>query len=285
MTQPGAFHTLTVSEETAFGMRLGDGSILLPRKSVPEGCAVGDALEVFVYEDAAGRPVATLETPKARPGEFALLEVVDRSAHGVFMDWGLEKDLFVPRDEQVVPMSVGQRHVVMISEDGRGRVMGSARVRDFLDEEVHEAQVGQGVEVMVYEAHELGMRVIVAGRWEGLVYNDEIYEPLRPGARLEGTIAKVRDDGKLDIHTRPRGLAAKISTDKDVLLAALRANDGQLPLYDKSSPAAIKSVLKMSKKAFKRALGGLLRTGLVCLEDGGIRLLEHAHEGEPQGRA
>lgn len=273
--QPGSFHTLAVLEETSFGLRLGDGDVVLPRAQVPQGCVVGDELEVFVYENASGRMLASTKTPKGAPGSFACLEVVDRSAHGVFMDWGMDKDLFVPRKEQVAPMSVGDHHVVRITSDKQGRVMGSARIRSFLADDLSEVRVGQKVALVAYEAHERGIRVIVEDRWDGLIYEDEIYEDLRVGTRLEGTVAKIREDAKLDVHIRPRGVAA-IKSDRSTVLDALRANEGFLPLHDKSPPAAIESRLRMSKKAFKRAVGNLLRAKLIELDGGGIRLVEGA---------
>ena len=277
--QPGSFHTLAVLEETSFGLRLGDGSVVLPRAQVPPGCAVGDELEVFVYENASGRMLASTKTPKGAPGSFACLEVVDRSAHGVFMDWGMDKDLFVPRKEQVAPMSVGDHHVVRITSDKQGRVMGSARIRSFLADDLSEVSVGQKVALVAYEAHERGIRVIVEDRWDGLIYEDEIYQDLRVGTRLEGTVAKIREDAKLDVHIRPRGVAA-IKSDRNTVLDALRASEGFLPLHDKSPPAAIESRLGMSKKAFKRAAGNLLRAKLIQLDTGGIRLVEGASARE-----
>lgn len=272
MLQLGAFHTLEVTAEKPFGMLLGDGSVVLARRHMPQGCAVGDRLEVFVYEDAEGQTVATTHTPKGRIGDFACLEVLDRTQHGVFMDWGVEKDLFVPRQEQAVDMYIGDHHVVVITTDKQGRVMGSSRIRDFLDDDVSEVEVGRNVDVMAYEAHERGMKVIVDGRWEGLIYKTEIYRDLHPGDRLEGIVATVRDDAKLDIDIRERGVAA-MSAGKDQLLEALRANNGFLPLHDKSSPEDIRARLHVSKKAFKRAVGNLLRAGLVRLDNEGIRLL------------
>lgn len=270
--QPGAFHTLTVLEQTSFGFRLGDGSIVLPNAQAPRECAVGDALEVFVYESASGKLLASAERPKGAPGSFACLEVVDRNPHGVFMDWGLDKDLFVPRKEQVAPMPIGDYFMVRITTDKQGRVMGSTRIRNFLDDDLSEVREGQKVQLVAYETHERGIRVIVDGRWDGLVYEDDIYEELYVGAQLRGSVAKVREDAKLDIHIRPRGVAA-IDNDREKILTALRANAGFLGLHDKSSPAAIEAQLHMSKKAFKRAVGGLLRAGSVRFEDGGIRLI------------
>lgn len=269
----GAFHTLEVMEEKSFGMLWGDGSVVLLRRHVPKDCSVGDQLRVFVYENAEGKTVAVAKTPKGGVGDFACLKVVDRSKHGVFMDWGIEKDLFVPRSEQSSDMRVDQFYVVAITNDEQGRVMGSSLIREFLDDDMSELKAGRNVKVMAYERHERGMKVIVDNRWDGLIYKDEIYQPMRIGTRAEGTVAKVRDDAKLDIHIRSHGMAG-MDAGREQLLEKLRANELFLPVHDKSPPEVIKERLSMSKKAFKRALGNLLRERLVRVQGEGIILVD-----------
>jgi predicted RNA-binding protein (virulence factor B family) len=269
----GDFHTLEVISEDPSGLLLGDERILLPRRNVPKGCAVGDRVRVFLYADPQGRAVATTREPALRPGEFAFLKVVHRMEHGVFMDWGLEKDLFVPNHEQIQHMRVGQRYVVGLTIDAQDRVMGSNRIGNLLDGDVFELEVGQRVKLMVYERHERGLKVIVDGRYPGMIYDSDVYQDIGIGDQLEGAIATIREDGKLDIRLRETGLAA-MSQDAESVLAALKRSGGYLPLNDKSDPRAIRSQLEMSKKAFKRAVGILFKAEQLEIEADGIRLLE-----------
>lgn len=273
MIQLGAFHTLEVVREEANGLRMGEDEIFLPRSQVPAGVSIGDELELFVYEGRDGRPVATTATPKAKVGEFAFLRVVDSSGDGVFVDWGLDKDLLVPRAEQYRPLRVGRSYVIAVTTDAQGRVMGSNKIREFFDDDTSALVVGRDVDLMAFELHELGMKVIVDGRWEGMVFSDDIYERLRVGDRARGRVSRVRGDGKLDIALRERGVAA-MQVGRDALVVALEAAGGFLPLHDKTSPEVIRRELSMSKKAFKRAVGNLLKAGRVELDDTGIRLLE-----------
>jgi predicted RNA-binding protein (virulence factor B family) len=279
MLQLGAFHTLEVVEEKPFGMLLGDGSVVLPRRNMPKGIVVGEQLRVFVYEAADGRIIAAARFPKGEVGDFAHLKVVDQSQHGAFLDWGLGKDLFVPQDEQASQMMVGKSYVVAITTDESGRAMGSSLIREFLDDDMSPVSVGRSVKLLAYEHHERGMKVIVDKRWDGMIFQDEIYRDLRVGSRLEGTVSRVRDDAKLDIHIRRHG-SAGMAEGRDSLVVALEKASGFLALTDKSEPAAIKAELGMSKKAFKRAVGNLLRSGQITLEDGGIRLVPV--ESEPE---
>lgn len=268
----GAFHTLEVVEDRAAGVLLGDAGILLPRKQVPEGTQVGAQLEVFVYEGPNGRPVATTRQPHAKVGEFGYLRVVDRSDLGAFVDWGLDKDLLVPRNEQYRPLSVGRRYMVAVTTDARGRVMGSNRIREFLDDDTSELSLGQEVRVVPFELHERGMRVIVDGRWEGMIFHDDIYERMRIGDELQGRISKIRPDGKVDVALRARGEKGR-AVGRGRLEEALEAAGGFLPLHDKSDPEDIQRTLSMSKKAFKRAVGNLYKAGRLELTDDGIRLI------------
>jgi predicted RNA-binding protein (virulence factor B family) len=273
MIQLGAFHTLEVVREEANGLRLGEDAILLPRSQVPPDAVPGDTLEVFVYEGRDGRPVATTATPKAKVGEFAFLRVVDSSGDGVYADWGLDKDLLIPRSEQYRPLRVGRSYVVAITTDAQGRVMGSNKIREFFDDDTRPLKAGQEVDLMAFELHELGMKVIVDGRWEGMVFSDDIYQRLRVGDCARGKISRIRGDGKLDIALRERGHAG-MQVGRDALSLALEAAGGYLPLHDRTPPEVIRRELSMSKKAFKRAVGNLLKAGRIELEAEGIRLRE-----------
>ena len=271
MLQTGAFHTLTVISIDASGATLGDDAFLLPSNEVPEDLSVGDQLHVFVSVDNREQLVATTARPALTFGEFAVLCVVDQNEYGAFLDWGLKKDLFVPSKEQPYTLSIGQKHCVTLTRDAQGRVMGSARVEEFLDRDLSPLQTGKAVRLLVYEFHDLGAKVIADGRYGGMVYADDIYQELELGTELNGFIEGMREDGKLDIRLRSRGTAA-LTEGKESLLSALVDADGFLPLHDKSSPEDIYDRLQMSKKAFKRSVGILMKAGRLSIEQGGIRL-------------
>lgn len=268
----GHTHELEVVDQRPYGLVLGEDEIVLPRSRVPEGTKVGDRLRVFCYLDGEGRPTATMKMPAAQLGEFAYLRVSGRSRHGVFMHWGIEKDLFVPNDEQPHRLSDGERYPVFITTDKQGRMMGSARVEDFFDDDLSPLEVDARVRVMAYSHHERGVKVVIEQRWGGLVYADEIYRELPLGRFVWGWVDAIRDDNKIDVRLRERGSRGRLDA-RSTLLEALRAAGGHLALHDKSDPDEIRSTLHMSKKAFKRAVGNLLRAGVVTLDDDGVRLV------------
>lgn len=272
----GCFHDLEVRSRADQGLYLGgetqDAQVLLPNADVPEhAAAVGDTLRVFLYSDSEDRPIATTRTPKAVAGEFALLRVVDRNAQGAFLDWGLRKDLFAPWREQAGPLEIGDERVFAVVRDERdGRLKAASVLGPYLDYDVRRIAVGQRVDLLVYDHNELGALVVVDQRHTGLVYANEAFRELKVGDRLEGFVKFVRDDNKLDIRLQRAGRAAN-DDHEATILAALEAEGGFLALHDKSPPEAIYARLQMSKKAFKRALGGLYKKRVVELVEGGVR--------------
>ena len=272
----GELVTAPVVSEADQGLylRVAGEDVLLPGRLVPEGARVGDVLRVFVPTDSEDRPVLTTEEPAALLGEFALLEVVDLSEHGAFLDWGLDKDLFAPFGEQVRKLAVGDRMVFRVCLDERtGRLFAASRLAPHFDYDVSAVRAGDEVELLVYGQNEIGALVVVDGRHTGLVYRNEAFRPLRVGDALTGWVKQVREDNKLDIRLQRSGRAA-IDDAEEVILEALRAGGGWLALHDKSPPEQIRAELRMSKKAFKRALGGLYKARRVALEEGGVRLLD-----------
>lgn len=274
----GQRQTLVVRSAQEQGLYLGGEArrdqVLLPRKHVPPTAKVGDSLRVFVYTDSEDRPVATTQLPKAAVGEFALLEVVDVTRHGAFLDWGLDKDLFAPWREQVRRLRVGDRCVFAVTLDARdGRVKAASRLGRYLDYDVAHLHPGQEVEVLVYDERDIGYLVVVDEAHAGLVYRDEVFEPLEPGQRTVGWIKQVRDDNRLDVRLQRAGRAGMDDAERR-LARALRDAGGVLPLHDKSPPEEIYAALAVSKKAFKRALGGLYKAGRVELRRDSTRLLD-----------
>lgn len=271
----GQFNTLRVLQASTEGLYLGTAKdcVLLPLKQVPATAQVGTEIKVFVYTDSQDERVATTRTPHAVVGEFATLTVVQVNAQGAFLDWGLEKDLFVPNNQQQRPLLVGQRYVVALYLDERtDRVAAATRLGRFLDYDVSGVSVGTEVDLLVYDFSELGAQVIVEGRYSGLVYASEIFTPLAIGQSLRGYVDVVRADNKLDVRLRRQGYEAS-SDAKTLILERLKSQSGFLPLHDGSSPDEIRAVLGISKKLFKTAIGGLFRARRVELSDAGVRLI------------
>ncbi|MDD2501430.1 MAG: S1-like domain-containing RNA-binding protein [Geobacter sp.] len=275
MSLIGQYSRLKIARITPSGAFLAseEGDILLPGKFIPEGARIGTELEVFVYLDSEDRPVATVQKPFAVVGDFALLTVKDTNAKvGSFLDWGLDKDLLLPFSEQLAPVKKGEQVLVYLYQDASGRIAASARLDRFLKPADASLAEGDVVDLFVYAYTDLGAKVVVNNRYTGVLFRNELYAKPRAGEKLRGYIKKIRDGGKLDITLR-RGGAQEAQTDRDLLLAALtNAADGFLPLHDKSSPELISKLLKLSKKSFKKAVGGLYREGLITMSDDGIRL-------------
>lgn len=276
MISLGNWNDLTIVRFTDHGAYLdgGDaGEILMPRAYVRPEMRPGDTVTVFVYNDQSGRPVATTETPLARVGDFACLSVSWTNRYGAFLDWGLMKDLFVPFAEQTVPMERGRSYIIYVRLDERtGRIVGTARIDRYLRPAPESYARGREVRLLVWQRTPLGYKVIVDGAHPGLVYADSLYEDVRVGQELVGTVATRRDDGKLDIapgHIGPD----RFRDFADTLLDELQAAGGELPFTDDSPADAIRARFGVSKKTFKRALGTLYKQRLVRLDEGKIVLI------------
>lgn len=280
MLRLGRVNTLVALRHTSVGVFLnasehGDpkDDILLPNKYVPSDLAVGDEIDVFVYNDSHERPVATTLTPPVQRDEFATLQVAAVSDAGAFLDWGLEKDLFVPFREQARPMQVGRWYVVFVYLDEQtNRLVASSRINRFLDPNVSDLYEGEEVQLLAYEATDLGLNVIINNRYKGLVYHNEIFRTVRPGDALIGYIKRVRDDNHVDVSLQRPGFEG-VEPNARRILTELRAEGGFLPLTDSSPPEAIYKTLEMSKKTFKKAIGTLYKERKITIEEGGIRLV------------
>jgi predicted RNA-binding protein (virulence factor B family) len=250
-----------------------EGDILLPGKFIPSGALPGTELEVFIYLDSEDRPVATVQKPVAAVGDFALLTVKDTNAKvGSFLDWGLDKDLLLPFGEQLAPVKKGEQVLVRIYQDTSGRITASARLDRFLLPADGSLSEGDTVELVIYAYSDLGAKVVVQNRYGGMLFRNELYGRPKAGEKLRGYIKKIREDGKIDATLRIGG-AQEAQSDRDLVLAALKNSDtGFLAMTDKSSPELIFKLLKLSKKSFKKAAGGLYREGLITMSADGIRL-------------
>jgi predicted RNA-binding protein (virulence factor B family) len=267
-------HTLVVARIDKRGIWLEAGlrTAHLPRKEAPE-VTVGEQLEVFLYQDAAGELQATRRPPLAQAGEFAFLAVRSVGPHGAFLDWDLAKDLLAPFPLQPERMQVGRSYLVKVDLDEQGRAFANARIDDCLDHGLPDLHEGDPVALLIRQFTDLGAKVIVNHRFPGLLYRDELPPGTRVGAHVNGYVKRVREDGKLDITLRKVG-AEGVADARAIILKALESHGGALPLHDRSSPTAIKHALGMSKKTFKKAVGGLYRDGLVTLTNEGVSLAE-----------
>ena len=275
MLKLGRHNLLRVVKTTSFGVYLDAanyGEILLPKRYVPSDCQIDSWLKVFVYLDSEDRLIATTETPKAQVGECVSLKVVAVSHFGAFLDWGLPKDLLVPRREQAQPMQVGQSYVVYVHVDAPSEsIIGSSRLELFLNEIGSDFTARQAVDLLIYERTELGFKAVINNTHLGLLYANEVFQPLSVGQRLKGYIKTVRADHKIDLMLQlPSAVAHDAVTTK--ILEHLRARGGNSHFTDKSSPEAIYHEFQVSKAHFKRAIGLLYKQQLIVIAKDGIRL-------------
>ena len=276
MTEIGKINHLEVVKEVDFGIYLdgGDlGEILMPKRYVPEGTMPGDMLETFIYLDSEDRLVATTEKPLAMVEEFALLTVVSVTPVGAFLNWGLPKDLFVPFREQRQPMEEGKKYLVYVYVDtNTKRIAASSKIEHYLDNIPVDYDLDEEVDLIIVNETDLGYNAIIDNSHFGILYKNEVFQPLNPGDKVQGYIKKIRTDGKIDLRLEKIGYE-KISSFVDRIIVELQKNKGFLPLTDKSSPEEIYNTFKISKKNFKAAIGALYKKRFISLDDTGIHLL------------
>lgn len=249
------------------------GEILLPKRFIPENCQLADILKIFIYRDTADRLVATTTIPHGQVGEFVSLKVAQVNKMGAFLDWGLPKDLLVPYNQQHSAMEEGKYYLVRIFLDQQtDRIVASSKLDKFIDIWPAEYNEGDKVNLTIGGKTDLGFKAIVNDLHWGLLYDNEIFQPLRVGKKITGYIKQVRADDRLDLILT-RGSRDKVNNFSDPLLAHLKANDGYSPLHDKSSPELIQRTLGVSKKTFKATVGNLLKNGKIKLVPNGIKLL------------
>jgi len=275
MAKIGDRASLKIIREKPFGLILDGGEageILLPRREVPVAAVIGGCLEVFLYHDSEDRPVATLMTPKAMPGQFARLKCVAVTGVGAFLDWGLPKELLVPFREQKSRLEPGNHYLArVVVDEVSGRMIASTRIARYLDLTAHSFRPGDEVDLIVFGKSALGYKAIINGTHSGLLFASAVFQELHPGEMTKGYIAAIRDDGKIDLTLHPAGRAKVISLE-DRVLAELAARGGFWPIGDHSSAAEIHDELGVSKRTFKQTLGALLKKRAILIEERGIRL-------------
>ena len=273
----GRINTLKVSRDTPHGLFLVDDNeddVLLPGKYLKGDEKVGDELDVFIYNDSEDRIVATTETPKIKLDEFAVLKVIDVNSNGVFMDWGLDKDLLVPFKEQNKKMVLGNSYVVkMYLDEETDRLVATAKIKKLLSNETLEIEEKEKVDLIVFNQGDLGYDVMINEKYIGLIYRNEVFSQIKTGDKLVGYVKRIREDGKVDISLQP-DQATHMENSSSVILDALEKNGGIINLSDKSSPEDIYNTLQISKKAFKKAIGILYKQRKILIEPKQITLIQ-----------
>lgn len=272
----GHIQKLKISKILERGAYLEDGhgeEILLPMRELPDAANVGDELEVFIYLDSEDRKIATLDMPFAMVGEFALLRVKSLERVGAFLDWGLQKDLFMPFSEQTRELKVGQNVVVHLYIDNSERIAASMRLDRFISKESAVYEPNQPVDLFVAMKTDLGFKAVVNGKHWGMLFSNEVFERLEYGQKLKGYIKQVRPDGKIDLMLQPLGNKGALDLGQKIL-DVLKAKGGFMPLTEKTPPETIYDLFGVSKKKYKMALGGLYKKRVIAIEENGIRLLK-----------
>ncbi|MGV8878053.1 MAG: S1 RNA-binding domain-containing protein [Sphingobacteriaceae bacterium] len=280
MIDIGRYNHLKFIEKADTGIILSDGerSALLPYNYVKPDLAIGDMLDVFIYCQSDEQLMATTKTAFACAEEFAFLKVIDENDQGVFMDLGIDKDVFVHSREQHRPMENGEHYVVYVyADEHSGRLIGSSKLHNFIEEADIDIEAGDEVTLLISERTDMGYNAIINNKYIGLLYQNELFEEIHPGELRRGYVKKVREENKIDLSLQPIGYEHIINT-KDALLKLLKENSGRLHLGDKSSPDEIYQQLKISKKAFKKATGGLYKERLITVSDHEIKLVPNGSE-------
>ena len=274
MKELGLISKLPINRFTDFGAYLALSSgeeLLLPKGYLLGEEKEGDLIEVFVYTDSEDRPVAVTQKPLALLDEFAVLEAKEVTSFGAFVDWGLPKDLFVPKSEMGKNMEVGQKYLVKVCVDFKtNRLIGVNKYRDFLRLAPMDWEEGKELEGVIFEETDLGFKVLIDNEYEGLLFKNEVFQPLELGEKRKVYIKKNREDGKLDLQLLAPG-RVKYDEGSEKILTILEAK-GFLPLHDKSAPEEIQQQLGMSKKHFKQCIGQLYKARMIQIESDGIRL-------------
>jgi predicted RNA-binding protein (virulence factor B family) len=285
MIEIGKLNTLTVLRETDVGLYLGDADkneVLLPASHLKEKHEAGEKLDVFIYTDAEQRLIASTARPYAEINTFSYLRVTDVAEFGAFMEWGIEKDLFVPYSEQKVKMLADEFYVVYIYLDEiTNRIVASSRLDKFVTTDNIQLETAQEVQLLVAEESELGYTCIINGKYKGLIYHNDIFKDVFIGDEMPGYVKTIREDKLIDISFQKSGFKNVLDS-TDVVMEYLEKNNGFLNLHDKSTPEEISIRLSMSKATFKKAIGILYRHRKVLIKPDGVYLVKEEPEADSQ---
>ncbi len=280
MLNIGQYNTLQILRRTENGFYLTETEgeevkeeVLLPNKYIMPEMKEGDNVKVFVYKDSEDRPVATTQTPLAQVGEAAYLLVKEINNIGAFLDWGLEKDLFLPFREQAERVEPRRYYLVYVFLDyASKRIAATTNLNKFIKNKDVELKQNDEVDLLITYENEVGIRVIINQKHWGILFKNEIFKPVEKGTHVKGYVKKVREDGKIDVALQKQGIAAAKDV-TDILLEKLKEHKGFLSLSDVTPPEVIHEVLGISKKNFKKAVGILYKEGKIELKENLIRLI------------
>lgn len=278
MLEIGQLNTLRVARESDIGLYLDDGQsgqILLPKRYVAKGTQLDDEIEVFIYPDSEDRLVAITDFPKAMVDECAWLKVVERTPVGAFLDWGLPKDLLLPFNEQEKQIEPGDYCAVVVAlDDATDRIYASTRLRDYLDEEADDSlKEGQEVGLLICGKTPLGFKAVIDHDFIGVLYENEVFQDIKPGDQVKGYIKAIREDGRIDLRL-DAGKKDTVSTLMDSILEKLKGDGGESTITDKSTPAEISKAYGVSKANYKRALGRLYKARQIVISPKKITLVD-----------
>jgi predicted RNA-binding protein (virulence factor B family) len=281
MIKPGEYNVLKVIKEKTMGVFLDDGDIgiLLPKRFVPPGTKIGDELKVFLYHDGEDRIIATTQKPFGILGDIVKLKAVSTNQQGAFLDWGLMKDLFIPRNRQVSFMQPNGEYLVKIMMDElTGRLYATEKLEAFLSNKELTVKEMELVDLLVYRKSDLGYVVIINNKHTGLLHFNEVYRPIKIGDRFPGFIKKIYPENEagefmIDVAAGKPGYN-RVEDESEKVLRLLRENNGYLPYHDKSSPEDIYSFFSMSKKTFKMTTGKLYKERKIEFTQTGIKLVD-----------
>jgi predicted RNA-binding protein (virulence factor B family) len=276
MAQIGRINKLRVTRKRDYGVHLDggeSGDILLLKKYAPENCKPGDEVEVFVYADGPNRLRATTQKPYAAVGQFAKLRVAANTSSGAFMDWGLQKDLLVPKKEQHASMEEGKSYVVFVFLDEKSkRITASAKLDKFLGLQQPDYAEGEEVDLIIYDKTDMGYKAVINNAHGGMIYKNEVFQQLHIGQQLKGYIKKIRTDNKIDLSLQQPGYQ-KVDAVARSILKTLKEHGGKIAITDKSGPEEISALFGISKKTFKKAIGALYKKRLISIEANCIKLV------------
>lgn len=276
MIKLGEIQNLTIKRFASVGAYLNEEDsrgedILLPKSQVPNNLEVGDSIEVFVYNDSKDRIIATTNRPKLTVGDMGHLMVISQTKIGSFLDWGLEKDLFLPFSETVGSIEKGKEYLVGVYVDKSDRICATMKVKNLLSTESPYKE-NDKVKGTIYSINrDIGAFVAVDDKYDGLIPKKDLLGAHEVGEIIEVRVTRVLEDGKLDLSLRDRG-HVQMNEDSQLITSKLKEKGGSLNLNDNSPPDKIKKELGMSKSGFKRAIGRLYKEGIIEITDNGIRL-------------
>jgi hypothetical protein len=274
MVRMGEYNLLKVIKVKDMGVFMDNGAegILMPKRFVPPGTGIGDVLNVFLYHDGEGRPIATTQKPLGVLGDIVKLTAVSVTPQGAFLDWGLMKDLFIPKSGMISFMRpMGEYLVKIVLDEQTGRIAATEKLERFLSNEALDVKEKDAVDLLVYRQTDIGYEVIINNKYKGILHANEVYRPIGVGDRFPGFIKKILPENKIDVAAGKPGYQ-RVEDETEKILRLLEENNGYLPYHDKSSPEEIYNFFHISKKTFKMTTGNLYKQHKILFTKTGIQL-------------